>query len=51
MKSIQLLKKDLSGLYGQAVADPEEIQGLLEPPSPPPHHFQMSYENQIIGSQ
>ena len=36
MKSIQLLKKDLSGLNGQAVVDPEEFQGFARTPSPPP---------------
>ena len=36
MKSIQLLKKDLSGLNGQAVADPEEFQGFAQNPLPPP---------------
>ena len=36
MKSIQQLKKDLSGLNDQAVADPEEFQGLAQTPSPPP---------------
>ena len=36
MKSIQLLKKDLSGLNGQAVADPEEFQGFARTPPPPP---------------
>ena len=30
MKSIQLLKKDLSGLNDQAVADPEEFQGFAQ---------------------
>ena len=37
MKSIQLLKKDLSGLNGQAVTDPEEFQGFARTPSPHPH--------------
>ena len=46
MKSIQLLQKDLSG---QAVVDPEEFQGFAQ--TPPPPHFQMSYENEIIGFQ
>ena len=50
MKSIQLLKKDLFGLNGQAVADPEEFQGFAQTPPPPPH-FLMSYENEIIGFQ
>ena len=36
MKSIQQLKKDLSGLNDQAVADPEEFQGFPRTPSPPP---------------
>ena len=35
MKSIQQLKKDLSGLNDQAVADPEEFQGFPRTPSPP----------------
>ena len=30
MKSIQQLKKDLSGLNDQAVADPEEFQGFAQ---------------------
>ena len=36
MKSIQQLKKDLSGLNDQAVADPEEFQGFPRTPSPSP---------------
>ena len=38
MKSIQLLKKDLSGLNDQAVADPEEFQGFAQTLSPPPRY-------------
>ena len=33
MKSIQQLKKDLSGLNDQAVADPEEFQGFPRTPT------------------
>ena len=40
MKSIQQLKKDLSGfLNDQAVADPEEFQGFARTPSPHPQIF------------
>ena len=38
MKSIQQLKKDLSGLNDEAVADPEEFQGFARTPFPSPPH-------------
>ena len=40
MKSIQQLKKDLSGfLNDQAVADPVEFQGFARTSSPPAPNF------------